>query len=407
MKYYILFFLILTFYSFSHYTFVSEEEEGLFYKYPEEIETEFAGCLDSTALSKCSPMAWFYSFIGEYKEAIKADNQKFQSSKRDSVLTLSKFELKEAYPYVLEGASNTSLVIFNEAHHRPEHRIYTADFLEDLYELGYRYLSLEGMKEEVDSLEFRGRPVIKTGFYPREPQFANMIRYALSLGYTVLPHDRAKKKGEGAERIKNRELAQAKCIAQIFEKDSLAKVVAHVGYGHIREDTAYYGGLMAYQFKKMTGINPLTVGQARYNSESKESLEHEYYRQYPDFNKVSTLIYKEDDTPYNDSIVDIDVFHPRIKDTLDRPHYLVTNERYKTHKFAVPKVSEFPILACLYAQVDGIDYLKEIPIDIVLIQELQDTVVLTSPLEEPYKVLFFDENKALINEGGNEKEGTN
>ncbi|HEX7047051.1 MAG TPA: hypothetical protein VF275_05730 [Gammaproteobacteria bacterium] len=150
------------------------------------------------------------------------------------------------------------LVLVNEAHHISRHRATTRSLLQPLYETGFRYLAMEALGEPAKMLEARGYPVADSGFYLKDPEFGDMIREALRLGYTLIQYEPANSQSQ-----QERERGQAANIAAVLEKDPDARILVHAGYQHIEESGLLFGArTMAQHLEEMTGIDPLTVNQA-------------------------------------------------------------------------------------------------------------------------------------------------
>ncbi|MCE7071906.1 hypothetical protein LZG74_16425 [Dyadobacter sp. CY327] len=78
-----------------------------------------------------------FSFISDYKKALQyADSSGSQFgvlTKEDSSY-FSKFKPVSAHTYIIERAKRERIIIFNEAHHNPQHRAFTLSLLQDLYD---------------------------------------------------------------------------------------------------------------------------------------------------------------------------------------------------------------------------------------------------------------------------------
>ncbi|MBC3784187.1 hypothetical protein [Spirosoma utsteinense] len=96
------------------------------------------------------------------------------------------------------------------------HRAFTTSPLKDLYQGGFRYLGAETLNSRDSTLNQRRYPLIRSGYYTREPQYGNLIREALQLGYQLVAYE-ARNKDEFASG-KNREIAQAHRIEAILKK---------------------------------------------------------------------------------------------------------------------------------------------------------------------------------------------
>jgi hypothetical protein len=169
-----------------------------------------------------------------------------------------------AVEYIIHACKESQVVMINEDHNTPKHRILTYNLLEDFYRLGYRYLAVEALENDSSCINL-GYPQIKSGFYMAEPNMGNLLKKAIRLGFTVVSYeskDSTKYSGESESYLDNiREVNQAKNLNNILEKDPKAKIIVHAGHGHIWEK----GGdiiFMAEYFKILSGINPMTINQS-------------------------------------------------------------------------------------------------------------------------------------------------
>lgn len=167
-----------------------------------------------------------------------------------------------SYNAILKDAAITKVVMINENHFVPEHRLLTSKLLESLKDLGYSYLAFEGLDNGQDSLlNFTlSYPTLETGFYTREATFGNLIREARKLDYTLVAY-------ETFDDSVEREEGQATTLFnKTFLKDPNAKVVVHAGISHILErPTEGNKKWMAAIFKEKYGIDPLTIDQTQLN----------------------------------------------------------------------------------------------------------------------------------------------
>ncbi|EZH72135.1 hypothetical protein ATO12_24675 [Aquimarina atlantica] len=171
--------------------------------------------------------------------------------------------VKEAKQEILKQTISKKVVMFNEEHHNPYHRVYVETFLKDLKKQGFTVLALETLAWEDQKLNSRKYPISKSGTYTKEPYFANLVRKALELGYKVLPY-------ESKEIVDNmsiaiREKNQADNLVNIITKEP-GNILVLAGYSHIAEKpiASGHGGAnewMASILKTKYGIDPLTIDQ--------------------------------------------------------------------------------------------------------------------------------------------------
>jgi hypothetical protein len=208
----------------------------------------------------------YASFLGQnnvYNELI----QHWGSNKiNDTIATLIERNAINGFENVkkeiLEKAKDEKIVMFNENHFYPNHRILLTRLLPELKKSGFGYLALETLDTKKDSiLNNGGKLDMETGFYTREQHFAELIRTAQSLGFQFVTY-------ENFDKSKDRELGEAENLYNAtFAKDPNAKVIVLAGISHITEQPDSNGKKwMAMQFKEKYGINPLTLSQTDLNS---------------------------------------------------------------------------------------------------------------------------------------------
>lgn len=162
---------------------------------------------------------------------------------------------------LIEEAKHKQLVMFNENHFYPQHRILVTQLLDTLKKDGFDYLALEALGKGQDSLLNAGKPpTIESGFYTKEPHFAQLIRKAQEFGFTFVSY-------ENTDPDKKREYGQAYNLYQkIFAKDKSAKVVVLAGLDHILEQqTENNRKWLGFILNKKYSIDPLTISQSHLN----------------------------------------------------------------------------------------------------------------------------------------------
>ena len=253
-------------------------------------------------------------------------------------------KLRDAVTAILDLATRHQVVMVNEAHHVPLHRAFTILLLEDLYKKGFRYFAAESLSEKDAYLQRRGYPTFDTGFYTHEPVYGDLVRIALRLGYTVVPYEyiAARPPAEAndpAAAQNEREEGQVHHLKQrILDKDPQAKILVHAGYGHIGEMPAVwnFGGkkgevrFMAASFKRLAGIDPLTIDQTQMTEHSDPRYEYPEYRAAVDNGLVRDRPVLLWDPTKKAFFVperakgnhDLFVFHPRTRYENGRPTWL-------------------------------------------------------------------------------------
>ncbi len=239
---------------------------------------------------KYQMMLTFSSFLGEnrqYQELIE-DFEARQPVRDDVRAILSEKGIpdQQALEAILQETRDKALVMINENHFYPRHRIFLLDLLPALKEQGFTHLAFEGLTVGEDSVlnESGSIPMVTTGFYAMEQQFNYLIREAKRLGFRFVAYE-----SEGGDREAN----QANNLyAATFAQDDRAKVVVYAGLDHIFESSgAERRPRMAEIFKASYGIDPLTISQTQ--------LSH-----YPTDQEVDYLLLETGDLPESYRMVD-------------------------------------------------------------------------------------------------------
>ncbi|HEU4790812.1 MAG TPA: hypothetical protein VFS71_14090 [Flavobacterium sp.] len=199
------------------------------------------------------------SLIVDYE---KESKQNFNSLIADLSIKDDVYKDNAILGKIAEIAKENQVIMLNENHYYPKHRLFAMELLETLKSNGYNYLSLEGFNSKSSEKELT--PNYNNGIYTDEPYFAHFIRKAIALGFTVSGH-------ENYDKGVDRELGQAKNILKILEKDPKSKIFVYVGHGHLEKKHATKK-LMAEYFKELSGINPITINQAKIYADNKQDL---------------------------------------------------------------------------------------------------------------------------------------
>ncbi len=209
------------------------------------------------------------TFVGRYRDAARFNpfNQRPDTGVKQPPLPKMDFRATDAAEVVSHLARDRHLVMINEYHMDASTRQLTLALLPHLYAEGFRYLAVEALSEDGVKFANRGYPVKSSGYYTREPVFADLLSQAAKLGYTLVSYD-----SHGKPEI--REKAQAQNIFnKTFARDPTARVLVHAGHGHIGEHPGAYRGNvkpMAMQLHELSGFDPLTVDQTALRSHAPE-----------------------------------------------------------------------------------------------------------------------------------------
>lgn len=335
--------------------------------------------------------AVLFSKVGNYKASLATQHLYLEKNKAamnipekpkvDSI-NFKIFKPKNAGDVISKAAKKYKVVITNEAHYQPQNRVFTSLLLEKLYQQGFRYLCVEDLsrddtvfksKEDKD-LNNRKYPIKTSGYYMDEPQYGNLVRQALKLGYTLIAYEHyASEIKDPGERMMGREKGQAKNIAEILQKDPNAKILVHCGYGHLNENVVRDSiGQMAAMLKIHYQIDPLTIDQQDMLEENNDP----YYR-LTDVKETSVFVSENNffSDPTDNHKVDMVVFFPKTKYVNGRPNWLVYDER-KKYYFVKLEQNKFTYPIMISAFYKGEDISVADPTDIIEIDNPNDKVAL-------------------------------
>lgn len=209
-----------------------------------------------------------FAFQGDFEKALSTWNAQRPLSKPPTWNTydstfFAESKILPAKTYLLERAATEEVFVLNELHHNPSHRAFAASLLPELYKQGYRYLGLEALHDE--KINERGYPTPESGYYTKEPEFGNLIRQALALGFTLFGYEEKETDRYDADPWKNREMAQAHTINRYMQEHKEGKYFIYCGAGHAFEGDNNGRGLsMAGHLGKLLDKNLFTVDQNRY-----------------------------------------------------------------------------------------------------------------------------------------------
>ncbi|MFA0961019.1 hypothetical protein AB9P05_04385 [Roseivirga sp. BDSF3-8] len=250
-----------------------------------------------------------------------------QPTYADSILR--KAQVADARTYIVEQAHQHHFTLINEAHFSSQHRQFTKSLLAPLYKQGYRYLALETFQASNEELHGVKYPLMTTGYYTKDPVFANLVREAIRLGYTLISYD------EGGRTNNERDSISAINIYEnTLKKDKEGKVLIHAGYSHINEYGDASNRPMGIQLKTLTGQDILTVDQERMNWLPDSTQLHDWYRKtlhYHNITEPAVLLDDEGNSlvdPVHVIGIDIQVHHPPTRFTKGRPDWLAEKGKH-------------------------------------------------------------------------------
>jgi hypothetical protein len=369
-----------------------------------------------------SAASWLNSYLGEYRSALGlAASQPTPKSVRDDTelrRALENYHPVDAVEAIAAATRNRRVVMINEEHRDSSHRAFTTELLPILRKQGFRYLAAEAFGSDITAA---GYPKVGRD-YTDDPVFGDMIRRAIELGFTLAPYEAPSQcsaaelqsifkqtVGPGAllgsdKCLEGRELGQARNLAQFVENHPGEKLLVHAGMGHIQKTDLPFGYLMAWNFRELTKIDPLSIDQNYMSERDAEQPEYPLIAaKYAD--RTVPFVLRSGDgffLPQNAEGVDIAVIHPRARYENGRPTWLSTGGWRKpsliaqlpAYQAAVSKLQEAgTTLLQVFLISDKPD---AVPVDQFLITDPLRPAALMLP-DGKYRVRVIDRNgKTLV-----------
>jgi hypothetical protein len=174
--------------------------------------------------------------------------------------------------YIAKRAAGVRVTMVNEAHDMPQGRAFNAAIAAALRPEGYALYSGETFKDGIGATR-PAWPLLTDGYFADEPIYGRLIRSLRRLGYQLFayefygPFDPAL---SWENQTNRREAAQAANLeARLKSTPERDKLLVHVGYAHLNKKLSDIPvKMMAQRFVETTGIEPLTVDQTSFWSDT-------------------------------------------------------------------------------------------------------------------------------------------
>lgn len=290
---------------------------------------------------------------GHYRECLQYEA--IDSGRLNMKIGINRPKIIDGRDFIIQQAKSFRMVMINEAHNRPQHRIFTKSILKDLYDQGFNVLMVEGMRYSSNVMS-KGYPVDTDGVYINEPIYASMIRYARKIGFDIetyyyyeskkIPYwdDTIKLDDRGSVKYINYidkdslvikvlpsgdktyyqtsryEQEQAKNVYNIMQRHPNSKFLMHVGYCHLCE---YAESEMASKLKRiLNGEDFLTIDQTLLNEQRNitDTISHTILKRDHPFFVEDGLSNSVHVTP--GGRMDYLLLNSKLADSLGRPNYL-------------------------------------------------------------------------------------
>ncbi|MBN8260902.1 MAG: hypothetical protein J0L59_01085 [Xanthomonadales bacterium] len=206
--------------------------------------------------------------MGRPNEAYRTFPYHDRSPAPEGLPTPASHRAVPAVDWVAAQAKALRVVMVNESHHQPRTRLLTLALLAPLRAQGYTHLAVETLAPNPLP---KGYPTLDTGYYTRDPVFAELIREAIRLGYVLVPYEPESGPDQTQQQ---RETGMAQVLADLIRAQPDAKLLVHAGYGHIGKDAASQPGQadpMAREFMRLSGLPVLALDQTKMGWEDGEA----------------------------------------------------------------------------------------------------------------------------------------
>ena len=286
-------------------------------------------------------------------------------------------------------ANEHRIIMMMEDHFVSKHREMIGAVLPTLRDAGFTHYAAEAIGESRGALKSRGYPVVKSGYYTSDPQFGNVIRRAMDLGFEVLGYDFRPFTHEGREEFAATELAK------LLNGDPHLRLVVHAGHAHVfKHETEMGQRWLASILWEKTGIEPFTIWQwsAMYDG-------HEYrvvadaIAELGDFDEPVVLM----PPPNTDSgLRNV----PRVDAILVHPpdQSVAPSDRTVLFSDSMQRISgrwltrQWPVVIAAYKNGEPTN---AIPLDQVMLRDGEQEFVLWIPASTAYDIVVFDQNGIL------------
>lgn len=342
-------------------------------------------------------LAGAYCNLGDYAKSLSFwDAQSAKSLEVEVRYDLSDYKPVNAKHELAEMIGNHRLVMINEAHHISLHRFFVRQLLQDFYDNGFRYLAIEALDHHgVEKLVTTGFPLESSGTYIIEPQFGQLIRSAIDLGFKLIAYDVSESD------MNLRDSLQAANIIQHLKLDEDAKVLIYAGFGHIREFTSNNWVTLAQSIKRQTGIDPITIDQVQLTEKSSTEFQSSVYNEIIENHHLShPFLLKNANNDYwvrsqDYGVYDLQIIHPVTTFKFGRPDWLNADSTLNKRKIYVQEATE-ELLVQAYSkkEMEQFDIKDLIPLDQTTIQKGEDNCFLFLP-QGDYVIRISSRDKLL------------
>lgn len=345
------------------------------------------------------------SFTEDYESALAYQQKSYnttvdETAKRQVAKLMASYkniQHADARRFLLYAAKDRQVVMINEAYNKTVHRAFMLSILGDLYKRGFHYLAMEMLNNRSSKELTKLTP--QTGYYTSEPLAGEMVRTALVLGFKLVAYEDTL---ANMHRASQRDSIQAMNIYKVIQADTSAKIIVYAGYASISKkndlDTSYVP--MAMTFRKISGIDPLSIDQVDMTEESNFAYGKYFYDSYiQKFQLQTPSIALINDQPINvtgSGLYDLAIIHPPTIYRDSRPTWL--NLEGRRQPIYIKPTNKSTFLVQAYYQLETFDAKpgKVVPADQTYVPGNKGTFLLYLKRGQ-YIAIFRDMKYKILN----------
>ncbi len=292
-----------------------------------------------------------FNLIGDYANSLKyADMIKIKVDSEKPLNWLEHFtnpkdfKTVSAKDYLVEKLKNEKIIVIAEEKYNPLARVFFATIMKDLYVSGFKYFSHQYLYTNDSTIAKYKYPTQNTYTIPDELHLGNLIREALSNGFSIFPLETDKSYLQQID--KNNE--RANIIKSVFDMDPNAKIVIFMNIqdGFKGNDANNVKGVLDL-VKDKTGITAFTINTAALYEHHFKSLENSNYSKIK-AEEPSFLVDKSEKllgAKNGNMVYDAVLYFPKSKYEDGRPNWLKQKESKFTYFINANKISvNYPVL---------------------------------------------------------------
>lgn len=353
------------------------------------------------------------SLIGMYKESL-IERDRFTISEGFQLIPGKEVKALNAYPFIYNAIKENDIVILNENHSSPLHRLLLYNIIDSFKQSGINSIFLETLGyTAVDSNSYAGKPNINWGIYSSENIYFQVLKKLMDNHINLYSYE---KNFEGLDTItinnkKNiinkkdpswipteidslilyqfyandnahRDVEQALKIYQKLKRNNIKKAFIYCGGTHEWKANGYMAGTLKHLLKKEIYV----MDQLMLNEHSTPNKEDPLYINYcsPSFpitlvDQNNKLLHNVFVPPHDTSnfIIDMAILSPRTVYKNNRPTWLELNGRRRRYPLSgfidVTKYTD-DFLIVIYDEDDEKKKFEAIPTDVFQVQSDAATI---------------------------------